>query len=349
MKRQLVLIPCLISVLAIVLAVGCTDNDETMPAPAVGSVDVALGEYTLELTGITFPDSVSTSVTVTVHNTQNAPMVGTIVRVSLSSTWYDTLLYADPARGDTTDENGRAEYVYLAHGVQDTWIRAGAGGASDSAHIVVLPYNEGPIGVDVRTDPDTLWLLPQEEDSVRLLVRLQYDWGWASPPDTVFLSVSSGYVTPYVVIDDPYWEAEGWWRLTGNYGTFRLIAHAPAEHCILTDTVWVSVLPSPVGQVQIVATDTLYLVPGDTASTPVHVYVAGVEGHALPGRVVHISLENPQIGFLQPVNPQLGDTTDAYGRAQYMYTTTQTGQNVILAICEGIQAPPHPIVTLYHP
>jgi hypothetical protein len=102
-------------------------------------------------------------------------------------------------------------------------------------------------------------------------------------------------------------------------------------------------MPHPV----IVAADTLQIVPGDTATTPVTIIVTDQVGRIMPERVVSVSLSDPALGFLEYVNTSLGDTTNEFGRVELLFVCqNRVGVNTICAVCEGISAEPHMIVIL---
>jgi hypothetical protein len=81
--------------------------------------------------------------------------------------------------------------------------------------------------------------------------------------------------------------------------------------------------------------DTLWLAQGDTATANVIVFVCHECCTPLPGRMVHTFLTEPHHGWLTPLHPEQGDTTDAYGQIHFSYFTSIEGVDTIIAGCEN--------------
>ena len=82
----------------------------------------------------------------------------------------------------------------------------------------------------------------------------------------------------------------------------------------------------------ILGADTLYYLPGDSASTTVTVIVTDYSGNVAPGVRVGIALANPQIRILEFLDTELRDTTNDLGRVEMMYYCYGSpGMNIITA------------------
>lgn len=87
----------------------------------------------------------------------------------------------------------------------------------------------------------------------------------------------------------------------------------------------------------LVGEDTLHYLPGDSASTTVTVILFDLEGDVVPAHRVEMSVTNSQLGFLEYLNPQLRDTSDAYGRIHMLYYSVGSpGLNIITATCDHV-------------
>ena len=334
MNGLLRLLPALLIALALLLLVGCKKEEDETPRPAVGEVSVSVGEDSLCL----IPgDTVTTAVTVVVMNTHNLPMAGVHVNVSLSDTEWVTLELVNPALGDTTDPNGRIEYIYTPSWPSMNWIRAEAVGLMDSASIVSFESAGDPPGFALAVMTDTIALSPP--DSAEVMVHLQNSFGMPIAGITLAMTTSGGTLDPIAPTDSngnafTYWHPTevGHFLISASYQWIDL-----CHDMTLTAADSVTVLPRPlVGRVRILAADTLRMVPGDSASTPVTVIVTDRQGRVTPNRVISISLTNASLGFLEPINPAGGDTTDALGRVQFLYTAFEAGIQTIIAACEGV-------------
>jgi hypothetical protein len=86
----------------------------------------------------------------------------------------------------------------------------------------------------------------------------------------------------------------------------------------------------------LLGTDTIRFLPGDSASTTVTIIVADDQGRAVEGQKVAISPEDPNLGFIEYVNPDLRDTTNAMGRVECIFRVLgQAGDQIIRASAGG--------------
>ncbi|MBU1920608.1 hypothetical protein KKG66_07165, partial [bacterium] len=81
--------------------------------------------------------------------------------------------------------------------------------------------------------------------------------------------------------------------------------------------------------------DTLWIPPGDSASTNLAVIVADGNGDVLEGVRVNLSLSNPQLGFVEFIDPDLRDTTNAQGRVEMRYTAVGLSGEVVFSATAG--------------
>jgi hypothetical protein len=83
--------------------------------------------------------------------------------------------------------------------------------------------------------------------------------------------------------------------------------------------------------------DTIYFLPGDSARCNGWVVVKDASGNPMPNIRVSVSLERP-FGFLEFVDAQKHDTTDATGRVYFRFLTfNQAGENTIIASIANIR------------
>ena len=69
---------------------------------------------------------------------------------------------------------------------------------------------------------------------------------------------------------------------------------------------------------------------------PLRVIVNDENGNVIPNIRVAIALSNPQLGFVEYTDPELRDTTNAFGRVNMVFTAIGTaGNNVISATAVG--------------
>ncbi len=86
----------------------------------------------------------------------------------------------------------------------------------------------------------------------------------------------------------------------------------------------------------LLGTDTLYYLPGDSASTIVIVIVTDQSGNVVPHVRVGIALANPQVGILEFLDEELRDTTNSFGQVRLAYTCLATpGMNIVSATASG--------------
>lgn len=242
----------------------------------------------------------------------------------------------NPVLGDTTNQYGRIEYIYTPDAPNSNWIRAAVDDLMDSTHIVTAEFAGEPPNFILFVTPDTVHLIPP--DSVQVTVRFTNSFNFPIMGFTPDMTVGGGTLDPMPPTDSngiafTYWHP-------ADTGFFWIAAEYPwidvCHDLIGSDTAWVTVLPPPVGQVQILVTDTVRFVSGDTAAAPVTVIVSSQGGGALPHRRVEVTLSDSSIAFLEYVDPQLQDTTNEYGRVQLYYHAWAFGFNQIIAACEGV-------------
>jgi hypothetical protein len=335
MKTLLRTLPALLIALALVILAGCTE-DENPPVipPSVGSIEILVGTDTLR----PIPDdSVSTTVTIVFRNETGVLMPGQQVNVSVADTGEASFWFTDSIRRDTTNDSGRVElwYRHTWHQGRDT-ITASVLGFAESMPMVICNWS---------WEVPTLYVSPWHQDiyftdqySAEFFIRLRDTYGIPTAGVIPTLTTSGGILNPLLPTDS-LGRTWAYWRPTALGEFWVVVAFTWPDMCdswTLTDTAWVTVLPLPVGQVRILAPDTLMLIPGDTARAPVTIIVSGQDGLVLPGRIVNVALMNPAIAFLEYVNPQLGDTTDDLGRLQMLYNVFDVGLNWIIATCEGV-------------
>ena len=206
-----------------------------------------------------------------------------------------------------------------------------AAGLVDTQRIHVDYVIDDPYTLEVVSEPETLYASSAMPDSSEISVILRDPNGQGVEEYQIYLSTSGGSLDR-IPESDSTGRASTWWHSDGEYGTFHITAYAWE----LTDTAWVTILPYPVGSVQIVCEDTLYILPGDSGLTPAVVIVTNTEGHVMPGKEVNITLANPLIGMLEFIDTALYDTTNQYGRVEMWYRAYHIGQNVISANCDGV-------------
>lgn len=81
-----------------------------------------------------------------------------------------------------------------------------------------------------------------------------------------------------------------------------------------------------------ILTDTLRFLPGDSASTTITVIVSDQQGNVMEGQRVALSLSNPQLGYIEFLDTELRDTTNAQGRVDLLFTAIGTpGDNQFTA------------------
>ncbi len=76
-------------------------------------------------------------------------------------------------------------------------------------------------------------------------------------------------------------------------------------------------------------TDTLWFTPGDSASTTITILVLDTEGSPMEGLPVGITLDNPQLGYIEFLDTEIRDTTNAQGRVYLLYTAIGTPGDVV--------------------
>ncbi len=92
------------------------------------------------------------------------------------------------------------------------------------------------------------------------------------------------------------------------------------------------------GSIQIVlgtVNDTLYFLPGDSASTTVTIIVSDQQGRALAGQRVDVSLANANLGVIEWADANLLDTTNAAGRVNAVFRTYALAGNQIISAATG--------------
>ncbi|MBU0691800.1 hypothetical protein KKG66_04365 [bacterium] len=91
-----------------------------------------------------------------------------------------------------------------------------------------------------------------------------------------------------------------------------------------------------------ILTDTLRFLPGDSASTTITVIVSDQQGNVMEGQRVALSLSNPQLGFIEFLDTELRDTTNAQGRVDLLFTAIGTpGDNDFTATVGNVTATRH--------
>jgi hypothetical protein len=94
--------------------------------------------------------------------------------------------------------------------------------------------------------------------------------------------------------------------------------------------------PYWVGVVSIcLGTDTLRFLPGDSASTTVTVIVSDDCFNLIQGQKINVSLDSPELGYLEFLDTDLRDTTNAQGRVDLLFTTIGTAGDMIFTATAG--------------
>jgi hypothetical protein len=81
--------------------------------------------------------------------------------------------------------------------------------------------------------------------------------------------------------------------------------------------------------------DTLYFLPVDSASTTVTIIVSDQDGNVMQGVKVNVSLDNPELGYLEFLDTDLRDTTNAQGRVDLLFTAIGTVGDMVFTATAG--------------
>lgn len=82
--------------------------------------------------------------------------------------------------------------------------------------------------------------------------------------------------------------------------------------------------------------DTLWFTPGDSVSMTITIIVSDYDDYPVAGKKVSLGLSNPQLGYIEFLDPDLRDTTNAMGAVDLLYTAIGTpGDCIIYASTEG--------------
>lgn len=92
----------------------------------------------------------------------------------------------------------------------------------------------------------------------------------------------------------------------------------------------------PVRQVIIhTPTDTLWFIPRDSATTTISVVVSDWSGKVVERQKVELELSDPQLGYLELLDTELRDTTNAQGRVELQFTAIGTAGDELFSATVG--------------
>jgi hypothetical protein len=167
----------------------------------------------------------------------NVPVSLSVGLVDIDTVYIDTLFFGfTSSDGEIVFEWWQRDdlsYLYELH--------ARSGSASTIAEIVVYNGNEGPLGLLLRADPDTI-SLASKQDSSQIQVWIIYDWGWPDA-ETIRLECSGGIIEKSIILRESVMYT--WWHIPelSSIGRFWIAAEYDTVCGQLYDTVWVTVTP----------------------------------------------------------------------------------------------------------
>jgi hypothetical protein len=84
-----------------------------------------------------------------------------------------------------------------------------------------------------------------------------------------------------------------------------------------------------------IGTDTLRFLPGDSASTHLTIIASDLNEIVMGGVSTQLHLSNPQLGFIEFLDPELRDTTNAQGRVNLLFTAIGTSGDIVFTATAG--------------